>query len=482
VEECRAGEGFVGRAGRLLDKINLVGGLPREVIGLTNVVKRTPDDTFTDPDFKRAFYVREKVGRKTVTRPSPELLEWYKVLALELAEVRPNVVVACGAEALQALCGLGSITNYRGSILPSSLVPGLKVIPLLHPSYILRKALWQELFIAGWLVRDKVVPQGLFPEIRYEPWNEIVDPSFEEIERFGAGLIESQAPWALDIENTRTKHKVITHVGMAYGELGHEQAISVPTYDTPPDDRFWRLLQHIINGNPWITGHNFFHDMGWLQAYGVNVPHVWMDSMIAFHRLYPELPKKLAFCSMLFTDIPYYKAEGKDWSKKARYNIKDCVAQIRVVHRLLQEFDANPRAYKLYREHTTGCLQWAFEMQSRGMEVNDTNRSIAQVTIYTELSAVRERLGGLTAGELVVRAGNKTVTDKQVQDYLYKTLGLPIKTKRGTGKVTSEEDALVELLIAHPEHQVIKYIIADRKLTKARDSYIDIEYTDRKVV
>ena len=476
VEECKVKEGFVGRAGRLLDKINLIGGLPREQIGLTNVAKRTPDDTFTDPDFKKAFYIREKVGRKLVTRPSPELLEWYKVLALELKEARPNVVVACGDEALQALCGLRGITNYRGSILPSSLVPGLKVIPLLHPSYILRKALWQELYISGWIVRDKVVPQSLFPEIHYEPWTEFVDPSRDELERLGAELTRQQCPWSLDIETDR-KTK-ITHVGFAWGELGEETAVCMPTYELPPDDWFWRWLQGLINNNPFITGHNFFYDMAWLQMYGVKVPCVWMDSMIAFHRLYPELPKKLAFASMLFTDIPWYKGEGKDWTKKARYNIKDCVAQIRVVHRVLKEFEKHPQFSELYWDYTAECLPWAFEMQSNGMEVNGAGWLTAKNAVQDELNQVRAKLHELTQGELTVLKGNKTITDKQVMAFCYKTLGLPPKTKRGTGKLTADEDALVELLIKHPEHHILKYIIADRKLTKARDSYIEISYDE----
>ena len=476
VDEYRTKEGFTGRAGRLLDKVMWGAALSRETVGLTNVTKRTPDYEFLDADFKKGFYVREKVGRKTVTQPSHELLEWYKVLALELAKARPNVVVACGNEALQALCGVSGIMTYRGSILPSTLVPGLKVIPLLHPSYILKKALWQELFVSSWIVRDKVVPQSLFPEIRYEPWTEYVDPSRDELERLGAVLTKQQCPWALDIEtNRKTK---ITHVGFAWGELGHETAVCVPTYELPPDDWFWRWLQWLINGNKWITGHNFFYDMAWLRMYGVTVPHVWMDSMIAFHRLYPELPKALAFCSMMFTDIPYYKQERKDWTKKARYNIKDCVAQIRVVHRILKEFEARPKPSELYFDYTTKCLPWAFEMQTNGMDVNGAGWLTAKNTVQDELNRVRAKLHELTQGELTVLKGNKTITDKQVMAFCYKTLGLPPKTKRGTGKLTADEDALVELLIKHPEHHILKYIIADRKLTKSRDSYIEISYDD----
>src|SRR3990167_1852520 len=130
--------------------------------------------------FEPITIIKTKKGKKT-TRQTDELLAWYDVLKLELETVRPNVVVACGADALIALCKKSEITKYKGSILESTLVPGLKVIPIMHPSWILKKQQWQELYISGRIARDKIEPESEFSHIVKPSWAAITMPNMEQV-------------------------------------------------------------------------------------------------------------------------------------------------------------------------------------------------------------------------------------------------------------------------------------------------------------
>jgi DNA polymerase len=125
--EDRAGEPFVGPAGALLDKALVEAGIDRERVFVTNVVKHFK--WRPSPDGKRRLHERPNAGEVRACRP------W---LDLELEIVRPDLLVALGATAAQAIVGRDfRITEQRGEIL-DVLEGGPRVLATFHPSAILR--------------------------------------------------------------------------------------------------------------------------------------------------------------------------------------------------------------------------------------------------------------------------------------------------------------------------------------------------------
>jgi len=493
-DEVRLREGFTGAAGKILDKIMYVGGIERRKCGFTNVVKRAPDGGFDSEHFKTSFYTTTKEGRSKQVRPSEELQQWYELLKSELTQVAPNVAVACGAEALKALCGLDGITKYRGSILPSTLVPGLKVVPLMHPSWIQRKLQYQEIYIAGRIARDKIDPNSHYPELKYVGWNDLLMPSIQQFEDFVNETIKTGKPYVIDIETREPGY--IACVGFATNfepddDPVCDYAICVPiqctngNYFKESDElRFWLALQRLVTENPNLVTQNGFFDLAWLLEYGIT-PSGCHDIMLLFHRMYPELPKKLAFTNMLYTDIPYYKDDGKSHAKFVpddklwKYNIKDDVAELRIWRALIAE-EGKAQEQKLYFEHVQQIMPIAFEMQTLGMDVEKQGVVQARKALLREYGKVRRLLYKLTG--LTNLPGNKTISNPQIHKYLYGTLGLPPKTKRGSMSLTADEDAIVELLISphkacqtEQAQQVLKCVLAEGKFFKALTSYVDWE-------
>ena len=320
--EAEEHEPFVGPAGKLMTRIINAGGWTRDMIDLMNVTQRCPDGGYDREAFNNTFYEfsttrvgveGKKKGRvvKTV-RPSEELLAWRDELKTELEQSRPNIVVACGGEALKTMCGVsGSISNYRGSLLPSTLVPGLKVIPILHPSYILQSFDWDEVYFSGRVFREKVIPQSKFPELAYRERVNYIDPPFiGDVVDMLHGIEERKDRWVLDLE---TRAGSIACVGFAWPE---SNALIVPIQLTtgprwfPGDEaKFWSALGSLMDHNPNLWGHNIWSfDLDWLMRYGVE-PCGVEDTMVMFNRLYPGLPKALQVLTMLYTDIPYYKMD-----------------------------------------------------------------------------------------------------------------------------------------------------------------------------
>jgi uracil-DNA glycosylase family protein len=124
-QEDRAGEPFVGPAGRLLDRAMADAGLDRSTVYLTNAVKHF---RFTERGKRR---IHQKPGRTEVVACRPWLLG-------ELARIEPRLVVCLGAVAAQSLLGTSfRLTRHRGEImdLPDS---AARVTATVHPSSVLR--------------------------------------------------------------------------------------------------------------------------------------------------------------------------------------------------------------------------------------------------------------------------------------------------------------------------------------------------------
>jgi uracil-DNA glycosylase len=125
-QEDRAGEVFVGPAGRILDEALSEAGIDRRKAYVTNAVKHFKWKPA--PRGKRRLHQRPDAGEMRACRP------W---LEAELAVVKPEALVCLGAVAAQSLLGPSfRITRERGKFLDSELAP--RVLATYHPSAILR--------------------------------------------------------------------------------------------------------------------------------------------------------------------------------------------------------------------------------------------------------------------------------------------------------------------------------------------------------
>lgn len=120
--EDRAGQPFVGPAGRLLDEALEAAGIDRADVYVTNAVKHFK----WTPSGKRRLHKKPSAREIAACRP------WWEA---ELAAVTPDGVVCLGATAAQAVLGRDfRITNSRGRRVAGT--PW--TIATWHPSAVLR--------------------------------------------------------------------------------------------------------------------------------------------------------------------------------------------------------------------------------------------------------------------------------------------------------------------------------------------------------
>lgn len=121
-DEDKQGEPFVGAAGQLLTRIIKTMGFTRETVYIANVLKCRPDTP----------------GKTSGNRkPTPqEMQTCLPYLVEQIRQIRPKVIVALGATAVEGLFGKPvAITKLRGKW---QTFEGIPVMPTYHPSYLLR--------------------------------------------------------------------------------------------------------------------------------------------------------------------------------------------------------------------------------------------------------------------------------------------------------------------------------------------------------
>jgi len=127
-DEDEQGEPFVGKAGQLLTKIIQATGLQRAEVYIANILKCRPDTP------------GQSAGNRKPT--SDEMATCIPYLHEQIDLIRPRVIVALGATAVEGLLGktLG-ITKLRGSW---KTYRGTPLMPTYHPAYLLRNQAMSE--------------------------------------------------------------------------------------------------------------------------------------------------------------------------------------------------------------------------------------------------------------------------------------------------------------------------------------------------
>lgn len=118
--EDQQGKPFVGKAGQLLDKIFASVGFSRKDIYICNTLKcRPPENRNPLPNEKEAC---------------------WEYLKAQIDIIKPQIILLCGNVAVQSILpNIGGITKIRGKWYQGGdVVYGAKLMPIFHPSYLLR--------------------------------------------------------------------------------------------------------------------------------------------------------------------------------------------------------------------------------------------------------------------------------------------------------------------------------------------------------
>ncbi len=463
------GRPFVGASGGLLRTMLSDAGIDPEECRFLNVMEtRPPKNNFG------CFY--SDSGRD---EPKPELLLGRDRLTQELLELKPNLTVLLGNEALKALTSHRSIDKWRGSILST---PIGKVIPTYHPAYILRMYGDRPIMQAD-LGRCKEEMESR--SVRKPELVSLIRPTFTQVLVW---LEENRNAHrcAFDIETlgrrvrclglaTRPNSALCIPFITVSGSRGQVTGSKILLKPTIKDPSYWteieehaivKALVRFFNSDIKFIAQNVSFDAPILeQEFGLVMRNFWFDTMHAHHLAYPELPMSLDFLTSVYTRIGYYagydaKSDEQTWV----YNCHDCMATFQVVDRILGELEELGMK-DFYFNHVHLLVEALGQIQGRGVLIDVKNREKLAQPLLNELEKLRNKFK-----EKYSITFKKQISPKQIKEILRDKLNIPVPVRRG--KETTDARALDALMARYPSEPFFRLIVEQREKQKFYGTYV----------
>ena len=457
-QEERLGRPFVGPAGQLLDECLRAAGISRKDCYLTNVVKVRPhnNDITTFIDLSKS--------KPQITMDGQQ---WIDSFLAEIEEINANVLVPLGNVPLWALTGLKAITKRHGSILRSH--TGRKVIPTIHPAAALREYLFKY-YINHDLKRIRRECES--PEIRITERKLLLSPTFGEVIDWLNTLWLNCTQITVDLEVLNGEISCLS--------IGNEEAsMSIPFtheqgdyFDPEQETIIWQDLTKLLE-SPDIEklGQNLCFDSTFLHSkYGIRVSPM-QDTMIAAGVLYPDLPKGLDFLTSIYTDVPYYKDDGKQWFKLGGtfsdlwgYNAKDAIV-LPPIFSAQQDELRRQRNLSAY-ERQCALVEPLVYMSSRGIRTDYEGILKAREEAEVEINQLTEQFHKECGYECNAKS------PAQLKQLFYVQRNHKPYISRTTHAVTTDRDALKRL--SRKGDLAAKLLLQLRQLSKLQSTYYNV--------
>lgn len=385
-----------------------------------------------------------------LAKGSWQFSEGRNELLAYLKSHKHKVLVPLGDAPLEFLTGYNSITKHRGSVYEYIHTP---IMGTFSSSTVHTDGGNTPAFLHD-LLKLQRIASGSF---QYPTFNFYVDPTAQTLADLLPKLLQEKRLW-VDIETRRVTGE-LKCIGFAWNT---QDAVCI-FRDSPMWEIFVRTL---LESDVPKTFHNGYFDTMLLRQWGYSVNAWDYDTMIAQHCIQPELPLGLDFCASLYTDMNYWKDDGKDSSDRVprerlgKYNCMDCVATAGVQLGQEEELDAVTRDLFQYEFSQVPLAQHFTES---GMLVDEERRTELKQLVETRTLddaksfRILQMMSGVTDYFTVSQHA-------KLQQFLYKTLALPTKTD-SEGKITSGEDAIISLITQ------VEREIQSRKTPAAREPW-----------
>jgi DNA polymerase-1 len=439
----------MGPAGQILNKGLKKLGIERSGVYVTNV-----HDSFLPPGTS-LYSLDHNILQASINR-----------LRHELEEVQPNVIIPLGDEPLRVICGVSGIQKWRGSILESSLVPGVKCVPSVHPAWIV-SGMWKWEPVLVHVDLRRAISESQTREISLPVRNAIVGPSLSTVLEY-IKECENHDILSVDIEvygYSKTGTGEIGCVGIGYIPL---EALCIPfvRHGSSPywgiheEGIIWRALATLLQNNKIKkVGQNLAFEWIYFWLHNIYPSTMYIDTMLLHHTLYPDFGAaediwgrrtrtdepghSLAFINSQYTTTPYYKDDGRRRDPKVddykwwKYNCNDVMCTLDAALKMKLEADEE-NLWDFYVDYHQEVFPHTCRMEWYGVAIDIEKRALAGIELDREIIELQDRIDQRLGYKLNVQS------PLQMRELLYVKMRLKPKHNRKTKKITADKHALRE--------------------------------------
>ena len=458
-EEVKRGQPFVGPAGLELMRAMASVGLSRSRVSISNAILCCP------PGKPRGALERlnhelqkeNKARERAQLPPIPTPMECCRPRLLNEVRAQPNVV-ALGGAAVQALSGRATgILEARGSpregkILVDGAPVPVRMLPTLHPSFVMSARRWEGPFRADLSRAFRWFTSGLAwrdPQILYYPTPAQLAAFMERIAREPFSVFDVETyPGFPDAEHYDPCFDKLKCIGLG---IAGGLACVVPFrsmegakfYAEEQKPQITALLREYFTSPKWKKAgwNSRYYDAQVIKAQlGVDIkPH--FDAIGLSRLAAPELPHDLGFAGSIYTDVDDWKAGHVATEVKVDrllwdYNAKDCVVTAMAVAPLAKVVKEREQIHLLpiFAKNQDTCVG----LHRNGIFIDQVKRREWDRKLLWQANLQRKRIRDLSGRESLNPA-----SFPQIADLLFEQLGIaPHHYSEKTAEPSTDDDSL----------------------------------------
>jgi uracil-DNA glycosylase family 4 len=467
-KDFQTGYALTGYGGELLRKFCNEQNLDLDNFWRSCLIKeQPPDKSLPDKEFEEAL--NEQKAR------------YGHILIDEINELKPNLLIPLGEWSFNYITNLRSIRKFRGSVLAPSgefnlAQENLKVLPILGPyPYLYQEYNLRFVSRIDFGKIHKYLNNNPIPDNKYNIWVARSSTSLRAyLDRAYAECVARGGFLVFDIE---TYMQIPICISFCFDGF---ESVCIPILDSSIDidnrTLMVELIDRILRSPIPKVNQNIKYDWKILERWGFQVNNVVGDTMLAASTLYCEFPKNLGFLTSIYTELPYFKDEGKDFdpdkNKRDRYylyNAKDSLADHQIYTE--QKKELVELGTKEVYDNLMTCLPIYRRMEDRGIRIDETKQQ-SLLAKYESLYHIQE----LRCCRLLGKDYFNPLSPKQCYNVIYDELGYRklrgMKTNQD-GLPSTDEESL-EYLMVYGEAErsptfgplILQVILGARKVQK----------------
>lgn len=499
--EIAKGAPFCGKAGIELMQGLAAVGIRRSQVALSNVIScRPPENEYAKliHQIQRENKSREREGLNLIPTPAqccrPRLVR-------EIAAL-PRIV-ALGGTAYHAVLGAGSIMEQRGGPREATIevdqdgspkIIPVRVLPTLHPSFVMRSRRWRAAFRADLGRAFRWFSSGLAwrdPDVLYAPRPAELRVFLASIrsDPFSVFDVETSAGYRDHFEPMADRLKCIG-IGVARGiaaVIPFRSMEGKTYYSKSEQAEIVAILKDYLINPAWKKAgwHSRIYDTQVIQAQLGVIPTPHLDGIMVHRVAEPELPHNLGYAGSVHTDVDKWKAghiATKSQSDKELhlYNAKDCVVTAMAI----------PALVKVARDRNQAHLIPVFQrlqdvcvgLHQNGMPVDQKKRREWDLRLLRQADAKRKLIRELS--------GNSSLNPAsfpQIASLLFERSNIAPHHYTELGDPSTDDDALRAFLSdtwgLDPKRRALVTAIRDfRRVAKRRGVVVRLRPISEDVI
>lgn len=374
-EDLKLGKAMSGYTGKLIGDFLAEQNLNPNDFYYTALIK----EELKLPDKKKDY---DKLSEQVL---SEDGYSFSSILSNEIWDLNPHLLIPLGELSFRFASSIQEIRKFRGSILSSSprnlgAKRTYKTLPILGPNPYLNQE-YKLRFVTriDFAKVPKYLNDGPIPDAGLNLWIARTSDSVSKFFNKNYDLYEKGVHKfvVFDIE---TYMGIPTCISFCFDGV---ESCCIPILDWNIDSAIRLLMLNsvakLLASDIPKVNQNIKYDIGKLERYGFQVNNVTGDTMLAANCIYPEFPKNLGFLTSIYTDLPYFKDEGKEYDPKTDkqdkfylYNAKDSLATHQILTKQLN--DMEEQGTRPVYDNLIKCLPIFLGMEQTGLLIDMDKR------------------------------------------------------------------------------------------------------------